>query len=199
MSSRQSVRPSSKDGFGRGGGRSGRGLGLGALSGRGGGGDGGSELKPLGIGFNEGLLARRALIAVGPDNDDDDSDSDWDEQGAVSFSLVLRFDGSGVSCLSPLLPSPFVCVLCFMCVFLCVSFSVVRCVSVSVRVSPLLPASLCWLTTHHITSHRIASRVWTFPPRCEHSRYCRVSACKENASFFFFVSPIFPCLPHCKL
>ena len=103
VSTRQSIRPSSRDGFSAG--RGGRGLGLGALSGRGpGSGDGGgSELKPLGIGFNEGLLARRALITVGPDDDDDDSDDEWDEQGAVSSSRVpvsrescLGFDSLGV-------------------------------------------------------------------------------------------------------
>eukprot|EP00903_Cladosiphon_okamuranus_P008076 g7790.t1 len=85
--SRPSIRPSDIDGFGRGDGQRRRGLDPGARSGRGGGGgDVGSELKPMGVDINHGLLntvhARRGLIAVGPD-DDDDSDSDWDEQGAI--------------------------------------------------------------------------------------------------------------------
>ncbi|CAM9332216.1 unnamed protein product [Ectocarpus fasciculatus] len=79
ISSRQSIRPSSRDGFG--GGR-GRGLGRGGPSGRGG---GAGELKPLGLGVNEDLMNRRRLIMAGPEDgsDDDESDDDWDEQGAV--------------------------------------------------------------------------------------------------------------------
>lgn len=129
VSTRQSVRPSSKDGFGRGG-PSGRGLGLGALSGRGGrgggGGGDGSELKPLGIGFNEGLLARRALITVGPDSDDDDSDDDWNEQGAVSFCVV---------CMS-------ISVCWSVCLSLCLSVCLLICLAwLSVRLSVYLSVS----------------------------------------------------------
>lgn len=79
ISSRRSIRPSSRDGFGGGGGR---GLGRGGPSGRGG---GANELKPLGLGVNEDLINRRRLIMAGPeDGSDDESDDDWDEQGAVS-------------------------------------------------------------------------------------------------------------------
>lgn len=159
MSSRQSVRPSSKDGFGgRGGGvasRSGRGIGLSGLSGRGGG--GGTDLKPMGVGFNEALLNRRALIAVGPDDDDDDSDSDWDdEQGVVS-----RGCGKGED-----VPFCFVCLcvsfVCFVCLCVCESFCLCVCVLFLCECLWCHPIYLCLQISRGHTRGKVMQDLFVF-------------------------------------